>query len=107
MWSFARKRLHLSSDEFYELTPRQLDALVRQHERAIQEEEFLFGQLASLFVNFSMSHPKEPVSAKDFMPSEWAKRASRPSRRRPINRDLVVAQIKGMMEGLMKRGRDG
>lgn len=98
----ARHDLGLSSEEFFSLQPRQLDALVKRHDRAKQENEFLFAQLGSLVVNFSMSRPKESIQPKDLMPSQWAKkrRSSRPTK---FQRDFVATQIRGVMEGLRKR----
>lgn len=99
----ARHDLGLSTEEFFSLQPRQLDALIRRHERAKQETEFLFAQLGSLVANFSMAHPKKPIEPRDLMPSQW----KQARKAQPINRKLVVAQIQGMMEGLMRRGRNG
>jgi hypothetical protein len=73
LWSIARYDLQLTSQEFYSLTPRQLDALIKRRERETQEREFLFAQLASVTANFGFHAPKEPISTKDFMPSEWAR----------------------------------
>lgn len=106
-WAVARYDLGLTSEEFFECTPRQLDALIQRHERSRQDQEFLFAQLTACVVNFSRAHPKEPIAPKDLMPSEWAKKAARTPKRKPIDRNLVVAQIKGMMDGLMRRARNG
>jgi hypothetical protein len=73
LWSIARFDLRLSSDEFFEMTPRQLDALIKREERKERDNEFMLGQLTAVVGNFSMSRPKDPLKATDFMPSEWAK----------------------------------
>lgn len=73
MWAVAIYDLKLSPVQFFALTPRQFDALLKRKERETQDTEYLFAQLTAYTVNFSMCHPKEPVAPKDFMPSEWAK----------------------------------
>lgn len=106
LWSLALYDLRLSTDDFYALTIGQLDALIRRHERSTREREFLFGQLASVYVNFSMAHPKEPVHARDFMPSEWAEQAVTTQPKRRLNRQKIADGIRASMEMLMK-GRSG
>jgi len=106
LWSLALYDLRLSTnDDFYALTIGQLDALIRRHERAIHEREFLFGQLASVYVNFSMAHPKEPVHARDFMPSEWAKQAVTAQPKRRLNRQKIADGVRASMEHLMRNSR--
>jgi hypothetical protein len=101
----ARYDLGINSDEFYSLTPRQLDALVKRHERATQEREFLFAQMTSCIVNFSMARPKEPASAADFMPSEWTKKRRSPSSDpTDAEQQMLANQLRGMFDALMKRG---
>lgn len=56
------------------LTPRMFAVLRKRREAEHQRQEFLVGILASNIVNFSMAHPKEPVSPADFMPSQIGKR---------------------------------
>jgi hypothetical protein len=94
MWSVARYDLGLTSEDFYALTPRQFDALVKRRERDAQEQEFLTAQLTAAVVNFSMCHPKEPVSPRDFMPSEFGKPARKPKRVRitkKLKRELALS----------------
>jgi hypothetical protein len=101
----ARIDLGLQSDEFYELTPRQLDALIKRQERATWNTEFMLAQLTSCVVNFSMSHPKKALEARDFMPSEWAKNPpveKKPKRRK---RQLIATEIRATMENWMKNAR--
>lgn len=100
----ARHDLGLSSEEFYSLQPRQLDALIKRHERGKQETEFLFAQLGCLVANFSMARPKDAIQPRDLMPSQWAqkRRSTRPAK---INRDFVATQIRGVMEGIRKAAK--
>lgn len=94
----------LSPEEFFDCTPRQLDALIKRHERSKQETEFLFAQLTSCVVNFSPVHPKKPVSVKDFMPSEWLKVALKPKR---LNRKTVADSARRHLDMFIKRGNNG
>jgi gluconate kinase len=66
----------LTAAEFYRLTPRQFDSLLRHH-RARQREqreftELLFGQLTAAVYNSGLRGPQEPYAPRDFMPSQWA-----------------------------------
>lgn len=99
--------LGLTPEQFYDCTPRQLDALIKRHERAKQETEFLFAQLTSCVVNFSMSRPKEPVSPKDLMPSEWSKRASKENPQRKRKRQAIADELRANIETFMKKGPNG
>src|SRR6185312_12893062 len=98
MWAIARYDLGLTSDEFYALTPRQFDALLKRKEHADTMQEFLFGQLAAMTANFSMAPPKKPARPQDFMPSQWGK-AAKPKRRskrtitRTLNRIFGVVHV--------------
>jgi len=78
MWSVARYDLGLTSEEFFRLTPRQFDALVKRKEYETQRDEFMLAQIAGYTINFSMCHPKEPVDPFDLMPSMAGK--EKPSR---------------------------
>lgn len=98
----ARYDLGLTSDEFFDCTPRQLDAMVQRHERAKQETEFLFAQLTSCVVNFSMARPKKALEPKDLMPSEWAK--SLPAEKKPKRRkrEVIATEIRATMDAWMR-----
>lgn len=73
MWSVAVYDLHLTSDQFFALTPRQFDALVKRRERQVEHDEFMLAQLTAYTVNFSMCRPKDAVAPRDFMPSQMGK----------------------------------
>jgi hypothetical protein len=98
----ARFDLYLSSDEFYELTPRQLDALIKRHERSMWNNEFLFAQLTSCVVNFSMSHPKKALEPRDFMPSEWAKNPPAEKKPKRRKRQLIATEIRATMDAWLR-----
>jgi len=69
MWSVARYDLGLTSDEFFALTPRQFDALLKRREHETQRAEYMQAQIAAYTINFSACHPKESVDPFDLMPS--------------------------------------
>lgn len=52
------------------MTGRQLSALTRRHKHSQDREQLLVGLLASVTANYSMCHPKEPLTPADFMPKK-------------------------------------
>lgn len=93
----------MTSKQFFALTPRMFDALVRRHEIATREREFMFGQLASIFINHSMARPKKPTKPTDFMPSEFAKEHARRTRRPTKDeRQKIDDQARAMIRALME-----
>lgn len=77
LWSVACYDLALSDAQFWRLTPRKLDALLKRKKVAAEETELLFGQLTAAVINFSMCHPKEPIKIADCMPSRIGKPSGR------------------------------
>jgi hypothetical protein len=73
LWSCARYDLHLSDVEFYALTPRQFDALIKRHRYKAESNEFLFAQMTSWIANTGFRSTEKPTHPKDFMPSQWGK----------------------------------
>src|SRR6202042_2926983 len=73
LWSCARYDLHLSSEEFYALTPRQFDALIKRHRHTVESNELLLGQLTSWVANTGFRSTEKPTHPHDFMPSQWGK----------------------------------
>ena|ERR1700739_3208643 len=105
LWSIAIYDFKLTPEQFYSFTPRQLDALIKRKELADRMNEFLFGQLTAAVVNFSMAHPKESLSAQDFMPSEFGKPKPHPKRVRITKkvRDEVTQSVRDGFAALLKR----
>lgn len=103
LWSVARYDLRLSDRQFYALTPRQLDALLKRRERETAEREFLFGQLASCVVNFGFCQPKEPAKPSDFMPSQRhaRPRAARKRRSAAAGRQQIADGLREVMRAVM------
>jgi hypothetical protein len=112
LWSVARYDLGLSKEEFYQLNPRQLDALIKRKEQEDADKQFLFAQLTSAVINFSMCHPTEPTKPADFMPSEWLKikgrkkdskqRKVRVTRKRALQ---VNDELRNLFSGFEAQGR--
>jgi len=77
-WAVARYDLKLSADEFFDLTPRQFDALVKRRRSSLEASEFMTAQLISALYNTGFKTPEKPTSPLDFMPSQWAKKRNKP-----------------------------
>lgn len=73
-----------------------------RHLRCVEDQEFLFGQLTAMVVNFSPVHPKGQVWAKDFMPTEMRKKleADRPKRR---TAQTIADEIRAVMRSFSKK----
>jgi hypothetical protein len=100
----GRYDLGLSAEEFFELTPRQFDALLKRHLIDREYNELLFGQLTSWVANSGVRAPSKPFKPTDFMPSQWMKKASKPKRKRMTNktRRELTAQIRAMFPVIKK-----
>lgn len=78
-----------------------MDALLKRLAWIRRENELMPAQIAACVVNFSMGHPKKPVSPLDFMPSEWAKNppAQKPKRRK---RQTIATEIRATMDAWLR-----
>ena len=105
----VRFDLGLSSKEFYELQPRQIDALIKRCEVERRTIEFMIAQLTACTINSSMGRPKDGVKTQDFMPSEWAKKRKRkePATPKPKRRErkVIADEIRGVMDQFMRPPR--
>lgn len=52
------------------MTPRQVQYLDKKWRNRHEREEFYSAQISATTANFSMCHPKEPLSLSDFMPTK-------------------------------------
>jgi hypothetical protein len=98
--SFAQVDLGLSKDEFYDLTPREFDALCRRRERLRSEGEYMLAQLTAYVINFShwRSQPKEPVSSKNFMLHPFrSEQEEAPSAPKRLNRKKIEAKVRSTL----------
>jgi hypothetical protein len=73
MWSCATYDLDLTDDEFFALTPRKFDALLKRQrnrrERDTEHTEFMFAQLTWWVANTGFRSTEKPTTFRDFMPS--------------------------------------
>jgi hypothetical protein len=105
-WALARYDLRLSDDEFWDMTPRQLDALLNRHQLATASREFLFAQVTSWVANTGFRSVAKPTKATDFMPSEWAKTGKpkpKPKRLTKKRQLEIAAGIRAMFPDLTKK----
>jgi hypothetical protein len=101
----ARYDLGLSSEEFFDCTPRQLEALVKRFERAQEHKDFMLAQNTAYTINFSMAAPKKPVSPRDLMPSEWNKVKAKQKHPRMRSRKVIAQELEAVMESAMEYQR--
>ena len=103
-WSCARYNLGLTDVEFYLLTPRKFDALLKRHRHKVESQELLFGQLTSWMVNTAFRTTEKPTEITDFMPSRWNaiqahKRQTKSKRRK---RATIATEVRSVMAHFMR-----
>jgi hypothetical protein len=91
----ARVVLHLTDNEFYRLTPRQLRALRHQYEQSLTHSELLTGIIASTVANYSFHPPKKPHVPSEFMPSQQADKPA-PKRTRKLSAKQMAARVRAL-----------
>lgn len=69
MWAQARCHLHISSEEFWGLTPRQFHLLYEQHRNRLVHLELLFGWNTASILNTAPYPREEAASPLQFMPN--------------------------------------
>jgi hypothetical protein len=101
----ARYDLHLSDDDFYALTPRQFDALLKRKKVETVASEFLLAQLTSWVANSGFRSTVKPTKPQDFMPSEWQKTPTNPKRPRMTKkrREAIADGIRLCFPNLNKK----
>lgn len=103
----ARYDLRLSDDDFFALTPRQFDALLKRKKVETVSQEFLAAQLTSWIINTGFRTTEKPTKPQDFMPSEWRTRASvnsgKPIRMTKKRRADIANSIRSMFPNLHKK----
>ena len=72
----------LAQDDFLDLTPRQLDEIVRAWRLAKREQFAMLAALRADVINSGFFRPKEPVKPIDLMPREDLPAIEKPCRRR-------------------------
>ena len=115
LWSIGRYDLRLSESEFWALTPRQFDALLKRVEYHREHRELLNGVCTSALVNTSSvyksamctDNPPGMTSPADFMPSR-AHHETEPKEVEPMTdeqRARVDATIRSFFGAAIKRGK--
>ena len=64
--------MSLSENEFWELTPREFDALAKRYKQCEENEDYRTGVIASTIATF-LSNRKKPYTPQDFMPKKTMK----------------------------------
>lgn len=94
MWAFAHQDLRVSSDEFWSLTWRELDALsTAWHKRERRLDE----RVALLRFTMYGCFVKDPPEYDELLPPEEAAPAQSADERMTHKLDLVMAQFGGTM----------
>ena len=93
--------LRLTDADFYALTPRQFDELLKRHKEEREFTELGWGLVCATVANFSMGAPKQPLQPSDFMPSQWTDKKTTPAQKKRVNRKVVASSIRGLMTGYM------
>jgi hypothetical protein len=69
----------LSDEEFWHSTPRQLSYLTKRYQRRQDHEFLLAGIVSATTANFSMCHPKQPLTPGMFIPGYEEPKAPEPT----------------------------
>jgi hypothetical protein len=104
IWSCGRYDLGLTDEEFFQLTPRKLDALLKRHRRKTESTELLFAQLTSCVVNTGFRSTEEPTKIRDFMPSQWDQAAAKQPKKSKFprrKRSSIATEIRTVMGHFM------
>ena len=82
MWATARHSLGLSTEEFYDLTPRQFHLLAEAHRKRLAHQEMIQAYTTAAIINYSLAAPDDPAQPIQFMPHY---RKSAPAEAVPAN----------------------
>jgi hypothetical protein len=72
MWAVAVYDFHLTTEQFYKLTPGQWLLLWKRYREALSHREMTAGYTTAAVYNSGFARPESTVSALDFMPSHQA-----------------------------------
>ena len=98
-WSLARFYLHLSDDEFFRLTPRQLSLLVNRHKEQVEYQEYLAGLVAATIANYAGRMRKQGMSAA--IPADFMFSRREPEKVKRLPRRVVANNIRAFLEARM------
>lgn len=101
LWSVARYDLGLSEQEFWALSPKKYDALLRRRKSALERNEVMLAQIAQVGVNFGYRAPKEAVKLKEFMLPGWgeSRRAEKRLRMTQKRRNHIADHWRAFFSG--------
>lgn len=91
LWAYARISLGLTKEEFYDQTPRSLEALTKERARIVEHDEFMLAQLTAYSINFSFRSPREAVKPGELMPSQQVATA-KPTRMTQQSKALAIRE---------------
>ena len=91
----------MSAREFFSLTPRLLIELRKQWLNGRRETQTMLALLRKDIINFSMGHPKRPVTLEDLLPPEPGRHQGAPRRMSPKRRQAVANRIRGVFGPLV------
>lgn len=86
----------LSSDQFWDLTPPQFEALSERHDTRNERDEFYAGLVASVIANVNRDAEKRPEAfqPKDFMPSQRGSEEEAAPIAGEMSPDQILAHLK-------------
>jgi len=98
MWTFAKFNLHLTDEEFGQLTPRQYHAMKQRFEQEQEHRDWYNACVCTSIINYSLSRPKKPVQITDFMPTRSAsvQPVKRVKRITKANRKQIADSLRAM-----------
>jgi len=93
-------------EAFLGITPRYFAALQKKgYEKLVREQsmtEIMGAQMVAMVRACGFVQFKEPMAAKDFMPSEWRKQSEKP-KSRSRSRQAIADQYRSIMNSLPNR----
>ncbi|GEM_PF-5249029 len=89
-------------EEFLDITPRFFHALMEKRrdreERSQEMTELMGAQIVAMVRQCGFAQFEKPAAPKDFMPSEWRKKATKPKRTRRPTRNQFTNMMRRTME---------
>ena len=90
-WAEARYDLHLSDDEWQNMTPRMLQALSRRRLRSMRWRELMNAVQCAHTVNHSFRAPQTPSLPNDYMLHDWPDPVAP-----PVTGETVMKALRGL-----------
>lgn len=74
LWSIARFDLHLTDEEFWNLTWDEFTALLSRYKLSIERQDFHAALICAVLANIHRDPKTKPFTPKDFMPGKEEKK---------------------------------